>query len=141
MLDSEGRGHGVFSGSMFLFMGQDDSLEIFYYGAPFTSVEDTLEDQGKFSFELFQNYPNPFNQTTVIRYSLNTARPIHTTLRLYNVLGKEVRELVNARQNRGSWSIVWDGKDNCGKEVASGIYFYQLRARDYRDTKKLVLVK
>ena len=141
VLDSEGQGHAVFSGSLFEFGAQDDSLEMFYYGAPFTSVEDTLEDQGKFSFELFQNYPNPFNQTTVIRYSLNTTRPVHATLRLYNILGKEVRELVNTSQSTGSYSISWDGKNNEGKEVASGIYFYQLHAGDYKEIKKLVLVK
>jgi hypothetical protein len=141
VLDSEGQGHAVFEGSLFEFMAQDDSLEIYYYGAPFTSVEDTLEDQRKFRFELFQNYPNPFNANTVIHYCFNAARPTHTTLKIYNILGKEVRELVNTRQSSGNYVIIWDGKNNSGKEVTSGIYFYQLKAGNFTETKKLVLIK
>jgi len=141
VLDSEGQGHAVFSGCFFEFGAQDDSLEIFYYGVPFTSVEDTSEDQGNLSFRLFENYPNPFNQTTVIRYSLSTARPIHTSLRLYNVLGKEVRELVNATQSRGYHQVRWDGRNKDGKGVASGIYFYQLTTVNHKQTKRMVLLK
>jgi hypothetical protein len=141
VLDSKGKGHGAFTGSVFRFMGQDDSLEIFYYGAPLSAVEDTLEEQIKLSFKLFQNYPNPFNQNTVIRYSLDVARPVPTILKLYNILGKEVRELVNIKQSSGNYTVIWDGKDNSGKEVGSGIYFYQLRAGDPKETKKLVLIK
>jgi hypothetical protein len=141
VLDSEGGGHAVFAGCLFEFQAQDDSFEIFYYGAPFTLVEDTLEDQRRFRFELFQNYPNPFNQSTLIRYSLNGDRPTSTTLTIYNILGKEVRELVNTRQSSGNYTITWDGKDNNGKEVSSGIYLYQLQAGNYKQTRKLVLVR
>jgi hypothetical protein len=143
VLDSEGTGHSVFTGYVRQFLGHDDSLEIYYYGLPFTSVEDTLEEQRDFRSELFQNYPNPFNSVTSIRYTVASGknRPIHTTLKIYNILGKEVRELVNTSQSTGSYSISWDGKNNEGKEVASGIYFYQLQAGDYKETKKLVLMK
>jgi len=156
VLDSEGQGHAVFEGSLFEFMGVDDSLEIFYFGAPSTSVEDTLEEESKFRFQLFQNYPNPFNAVTNIQYTVGSgqSRLIHTTLKIYNILGKEVRELVNTRQSPGSYTIIWDGKDNEGKEVASGIYFYQLTVRqahrpeqsrgkagNYKENRKLVLIK
>ena len=141
VVDSQGGGNLVFTGSLFPYMGQDDSLEIFYYGPPLSSVEDTFEDHSKLKFELSQNYPNPFNSTTVISYSLNTIRPTHTTLKLYNILGEEVRELVDAIQGRGNYRVNWDGKDNQGKDVASGIYFYQLHASDYRETKRMVLIK
>jgi hypothetical protein len=158
VLDSEGQGHAAFEGSLFEFMAVNDSSEVFYYAAPFTSVEDTLEEQRKFSFQLFQNYPNPFNAVTRIQYAVGSPKdpsdrqspepygsgqshPIHTTLKIYNILGKEVRELVNTRQSSGNYVIIWDGKNNSGKEVTSGIYFYQLRAGDYKQTKKLVLIK
>ncbi|KPL04738.1 MAG: hypothetical protein AMJ73_03765 [candidate division Zixibacteria bacterium SM1_73] len=162
VLDSQGQGHAVFEGSLFEFMGVDDSLEIFYFGAPSTSVEDTLEEESKFRFQLFQNYPNPFNAVTKIQYTVGSpkdpsdrqSRLIHTTLKIYNILGKEVRELVNTRQSPGNYTIIWDGKDNNGKEVASGIYFYQLTVRqahppeqsrgkagNYKETRKLVLIK
>jgi len=143
VLDSEGQGHAVFEGSLFEFMGVDDSLEIFYFGAPSTSVEDTLEEESKFRFQLFQNYPNPFNAVTNIQYTVGSgqSRLIHTTLKIYNILGKEVRELVNTKRSSGNYTIIWDGKDNNGKEVASGIYFYQLRGGNYKETRKLVLIK
>jgi hypothetical protein len=143
VIDSEGRGHAVFSGSVYQFMAQSDSLEIYYYGPPFTWVEDTSEEQREFSFELLQNHPNPFNSVTSIQYTVSSRQnhPVHTTLKIYNILGKEVRELVNTNQSTGSYSISWDGKNNEGKEAASGIYFYQLRAGDYKETKKLVLMK
>jgi len=143
VLDSEGQGHAVFAGCLRQFMGQDDSLEIYYYGPPLTSVEYTSEEQRKFSFELFQNYPNPFNSVTSIQYTVTSRQslPTHTTLKIYNILGKEVRELVNTKHSSGNYIVTWDGKDNSAKEVASGIYFYQLRARDYKQTKKLILMK
>ena len=143
VLDSEARGHAVFAGYLRQFLAQDDSLEIYYYGAPFTSVEDTLAEQAKLSFELFQNYPNPFNSVTSIRYTVSSGhdRSIHTILKIYNILGKEVRQLVNKKQSSGNYQIIWDGKDNSRKEVASGIYFYQFRAGHFTETKKLVLIK
>jgi len=143
VLDSEGTGHAVFTGYLRQFLGQDDSLEIYHYGPPFTSVEDASEEQREFSFELLQNHPNPFNSVTTIQYTVSSRqnRPVRTTLKVYNILGKEVRELVNTNQSTGSYSISWDGKNNVGKEVASGMYFYQLLAGDSKQTKKLVLVK
>ncbi len=143
VIDSEGRGHAVFSGSLFGFMGQRDSFEIYYYGPPFTSVEETSEDQGIFSFELFQNHPNPFNSVTSIRYTVDSrqSQPISTNLKIYNILGKEVRELVNAKQYPGNYTITWYGRNNQGKEVASGIYFYRLATGDHKETKSLVLIK
>jgi hypothetical protein len=143
VLDSEGRGHGVFKGSLFWFMAQDDSLEIFYFRSPLSKVEDTSEEQGRFWFELFQNYPNPFNAVTRIQYRVGSSQnhPIHTTLKIYNILGEEVRELVNKSQNRGNYEVSWDGKNNSGKEVTSGIYLYQLEAGDYKEIRKLVLIK
>jgi hypothetical protein len=141
VLDSQGGGNLVFSGSLFPYMGQDDSLEIFYYGSPLSSVKDTFEDHSELIFELSQNYPNPFNSATVISYSLNSIQPTHTTLKLYNILGEEVRELVNIRQSKGNYRVSWDGKDNQGKEVASGIYFYQLHTYDFKETKRMILIK
>jgi hypothetical protein len=139
--DSDGKGHGAFAGSLSDFMAQADSQEIYYYGPPLSSVDDTSEDHRNFSFELSQNYPNPFNSTTIIKYSLNSVQPIHTTLRLYNILGEEVRELVNTRQGKGNYRVSWDGKDKAGKEVSSGIYFYQLRADNCTETKRVLLIK
>ncbi len=97
------------------------------------------------SYSLSQNYPNPFNAATVIRYSIpdrdREARPHRTTLRVYNILGQEVRTLVDKRQVPGCYSVSWDGRDSKGEKVSSGIYIYRLDARGYSSSKKMVLLK
>jgi len=98
------------------------------------------------TFELAQNYPNPFNPTTTIPFTVSGSQfmvhsPIHTTLVIYNILGQKVRTLVDEEKLPGNYSVIWDGKDYSGKEVASGIYFYQLKTKDFTDTKKMVLVR
>ncbi len=106
-------------------------------------------DYGKTSvpkaFELSQNYPNPFNPTTTIKYSLSSvgdgSENFPTTLKIYNVLGEAVRTLVDEPRSPGIYYEVWDGKDDQGKEVASGIYFYRLKAGKFSETKKMVLLK
>ena len=88
-----------------------------------------------------QNYPNPFNPTTVIRYSTYSARFTHTTLKVYNILGQKLRTLVDEPKGRGNHEVIWDGKDDKGKEVASGIYFYQLKVGEFTESKKMLLLK
>ena len=97
-------------------------------------------------YDLAQNYPNPFNPSTTIPFQagsrkLGAGRPSHTTLKIYNILGQLVRTLVDEEKVPGSYKIIWDGKDNLGKEVGSGIYFYQLRTEEYTATKKMVLLR
>jgi hypothetical protein len=91
------------------------------------------------SFLLFQNYPNPFNQGTKIRYAISEDGP--TTLKIYNLTGRLVRELVNETQSQGSHEIVWDGKDTRGQVVASGIYFYQLKSGRQATVRRMVLLQ
>jgi hypothetical protein len=141
VLDSEEGGHAVFAGCLSQFMGQDDSLEIFYYASPANSVEDETEELQTPNFELSQNYPNPFNQNTLIRYSLDVTRPVAVSLKIYNIVGEEVRELINTTQTRGNYQTYWDGKDNSRKEVASGIYFCRLRVAEGEKVTKMLLVK
>ncbi len=91
------------------------------------------------SYKLFQNYPNPFNPQTQMRYDL--PEPGHVKLYVYNVLGQRVRVLVDETQEAGHQSVIWDGKDEDGREVASGIYFYKIKTEGYQKTKKMVLLK
>ncbi len=90
-------------------------------------------------FELFQNYPNPFNPQTQIRYYLPEATRV--TLTIYNLLGQRVRILVEEYQNAGAKTVLWDGKDDHLKDVASGVYFYRLKTGEFRQTRKMVLIK
>ncbi len=88
-------------------------------------------------FALLQNHPNPFNPTTTIRYSL--ARPHLVLIEVYNVLGQLVSTLENSEQGAGVYETTWDGKNTNGQEVASGVYFYRLKAGDFVQTRKMVL--
>jgi hypothetical protein len=91
------------------------------------------------SFELFQNYPNPFNPQTQIRYDLPVSGNVRLTI--YNVLGQKVKVLVDEIQDAGYKSVIWDGKDIDGRDVASGIYFYKIEAQSFEKTKKMILLK
>jgi hypothetical protein len=136
VMDSEGQGHGVFIG---LEPGASwDSSGIYYLGAT-TGVGDEGDQNKRLSFHLFQNYPNPFNTSTVINYELK--EDCHVKLNIYNLLGRKVRTLENGERSKGPHSIIWDGKDNSGKGVASGIYFYVLRAGERRKEQKMLLMK
>ena len=67
--------------------------------------------------------------------------PIHITLTIYNMLGQKVRTLVNESKEPGTYEVIWDGKDKRGDKVASGVYFYKLKAGDFSQTRKMVLMK
>ncbi|MCK4427194.1 MAG: T9SS type A sorting domain-containing protein, partial [candidate division Zixibacteria bacterium] len=112
-----------------------------------TAVEDEEEipDLPE-KFALYQNYPNPFNPSTKIPFTVFGSQftvhsPIHTSLKIYNILGQKVRTLVDEEKLPGIYQAIWDGKDDEGKDVASGIYFYQLTVRDQILTKKMLLLR
>jgi hypothetical protein len=88
---------------------------------------------------LYQNYPNPFNPTTNINYRL--AKNSYVTLKVYNVLGKEITTLVNGFQNAGEHKVQFPGSQNVIGQLQSGIYFYKLQTESFTDVKKMVLVK
>ena len=97
-------------------------------------------------FSLAQNYPNPFNPSTTIRYELPAISSV--TIKIYNILGQEVRTLVNQVQTAGQRSAIWDSKNNFGRVVSSGVYFYRIgatavsgRAGTFSLTKKMVLIR
>jgi hypothetical protein len=85
-------------------------------------------------FHLEQNYPNPFNPTTVISYQLSASSDVN--LMVYDVLGREVAVLVNERKTAGSYSVTFNARG-----LASGVYFYRLRADDFVETKRLILIR
>jgi len=88
---------------------------------------------------LSQNYPNPFNPETSINYELQTDGIV--TITIFNSLGQQVRVLFNGNQRAGEYSIVWDGGNDEGQRVASGLYFYQLSVNNYTSSKKMVLLR
>jgi len=90
-------------------------------------------------FSLSQNRPNPFNPTTSIQYSLPTRS--HVVLDIYNLLGQRVTTLVDETKEAGIHQVIWNGKGSKGNTVTSGVYFYRIKADNYSEVKKMVLMK
>jgi flagellar hook assembly protein FlgD len=91
------------------------------------------------AFSLSQNYPNPFNSQTVIKYALFEG--CYVKLTVYNMLGQKVKTLVNEYQNAGFRVVDWNGRNEEGYEVASGLYLYRFETPNYSDTKKMILLR
>jgi hypothetical protein len=110
----------------------------------YTDVFDSEEEHTNVpkSIKLFQNYPNPFNPATSIQFIVNSGKsPLHTSLKIYNVRGQLVKTLVDEDKTGGNYAILWDGRDESGKTVSSGIYFYKLTVGSSSEVKKMVLLK
>ena len=91
------------------------------------------------TFSLHQNYPNPFNPITSLRYDLPEQTLV--TLTIYDLIGREVTQLVNTTQEAGYRSVQWNATDMQGKPVSAGVYLYQIRSGEFVQTKKMVLLK
>lgn len=91
------------------------------------------------AYGLSQNWPNPFNPTT--SFSLSTPNPGELKVSVFNILGQQVKELADGYREAGKYDFIWDGTDNNGSKVASGVYFYRAKINDFFETKKMVLTK
>jgi len=91
------------------------------------------------TFALEQNYPNPFNPETQIQYQL--PKDSDVTLRIFNMMGQKVRTLVNETKQAGSYTIKWDGRNNSGQKVATGVYIYLIKAGSFTQSKRMTLIK
>ena len=90
-------------------------------------------------FELYQNYPNPFNSTTTIEYDLKQSS--HVEIVIYDILGRKIIQLANHDETPGKKSIYWNGNDNSGNLVSTGVYIYNLKLDDVSFTKKMLMIK
>ncbi|RMD91601.1 MAG: T9SS C-terminal target domain-containing protein [Calditrichaeota bacterium] len=117
---------------------QIDNNGRFLYSGVVTAVVSLPE-----TFTLHQNFPNPFNPSTVIKYELPAtfSDQNRVVLKIYNLLGNEVRTLVDEQQAPGFYEITWDGKDNLGRRVSSGVYIYQLKAGKFVATRKMLMIQ
>ncbi|HUU26325.1 MAG TPA: FlgD immunoglobulin-like domain containing protein [archaeon] len=93
------------------------------------------------AFSLSQNSPNPFNPATTISYSVPEGNSVHVILEVFDLRGQIVRTLVDETRNAGTYTVFWDGTDNQGRKVASGVFFYRMRAGSFVQTRKMVLLK
>jgi len=104
--------------------------------------EEGLDAEGSIipkNFVLSQNLPNPFNPETQISYDLPSACQVK--LCIYNLLGQKARTLLDEYQSAGHKIVNWDGKDDRGNGLASGVYFYRIQAGDFTDAKKMIMIK
>ena len=109
-----------------------------------TPINDSESSELPTSFDIDQNYPNPFNPNTEIAFELPATA--HVTLRIYNLLGQEVRMMLNGIQEAGYRTIEWDGTNNFGVNVTSGIYIYHFTANSadgeqFHKTMKMTLLR
>jgi hypothetical protein len=133
------------------FIPYEDSITI----SLVADVDDEDTESGMHSFRLLQNFPNPFNPSTSIQYSIGSRQTkaadggprtaddlyAYTTLKIYDILGRKVRTLVDEPKKAASHQVIWDGKDEEARDVSSGIYFYVLQTDTFRETKKMTLLK
>ncbi len=90
-------------------------------------------------YALYQNYPNPFNPTTSIRFDIPQSSWV--LLRVYDVLGREVRTLTEGNYETGAHSLQWDGTNSLGQTMPTGVYLYQLSSGDYKSSRRMLLLK
>jgi len=106
-------------------------------------VEEKVDaEQGnvvQFKSELKSNYPNPFNPVTTIEFTTKSTG--HVLIEVYNILGQKIKTLTDAEFTEGNHSVVWNGDDNAGKAVSSGVYFYKMSTSEYSSIKKMVMMK
>ncbi|MBC8185694.1 T9SS type A sorting domain-containing protein [candidate division KSB1 bacterium] len=116
------------------------------FGGPYgnwlvSGVSEKQERRFPDVFVLSQNYPNPFNSKTIIQYQLKNIEKQLVNLTIYNIQGKEVITLVKKMQSAGFYSDIWDGKDNSGNEMNSGVYLGVLKINQVRHVIKMLLGK
>jgi hypothetical protein len=90
-------------------------------------------------YQLSQNYPNPFNAVTQLSFALPTDGKV--SLKIYNIMGQLVKNLVDQNMQAGFHTVTWDGTNNSGSQVSTGVYFYSIKAGDYSVTKKMTMLK
>ena len=126
-------------------VASDGGMDTYASNGPFLLTIDasavTVDNEAVLpeSFALHANYPNPFNPSTTISYDLPEQAQV--TLGIYDLLGKQIKTLVNQSQDAGKRIAVWDGTDDLGRPVSAGVYLYQIQAGEFSQTRKMLLLK
>ena len=109
-----------------------------WFGIDLSITDESIFDIPE-QFLLHQNYPNPFNPTTTIAFTIPKNSQVY--LGIYDITGKLIKTLIDAPIEAGYHTVVWDGTDDNGRSVSSGVYFYKLKSKGYEETKKMLLLK
>lgn len=125
-------------GGNFTMAGNKPSDHFGIWHTVLTSIDENIPKLPR-DYVLSQNYPNPFNPTTEIRFALPRAEKVSLTI--YNALGQQVKALVSEYRQPGHHTVTWDAANDAGQKVGSGMYFYVLKAGEFRAVKKMILLK
>ncbi|MCD6165493.1 T9SS type A sorting domain-containing protein, partial [bacterium] len=117
----------------------DGGISVYREGGVILNIKNQSTSYLPSSFKLYQNYPNPFNAFTTINFQIPKSSKV--TIKIYDILGREVRTLVDYFYSAGNHSTTWDGLDNLGHKVSSGVYFYCMESIDFKEVKKALLLK
>ena len=123
-------------------MDKDNFVVSSNYNTPNTFIIGTLSTDEELipdEFALHQNFPNPFNPTTSIQFDLPSQEKVNIVI--FDVMGRNIRTLMNENLNAGYHNIQWDAKNDLGESVSAGMYIYILNAGEHRSVKKMVLLK
>ncbi|MBT8399797.1 MAG: T9SS type A sorting domain-containing protein [Rhodothermia bacterium] len=121
------------------YFGSSESKTVYVNGESGNVIVGTEGSELPIALSLDQNYPNPFNPTTTIAYDLPSAGGV--TIRIFDALGRQVRLLVDRNHTAGSYTVVWDGRDDAGASVSSGIYIYKIEAGQESATRSMILLR
>ncbi|MGE5398833.1 MAG: M4 family metallopeptidase, partial [Ignavibacteriales bacterium] len=127
------------SGTWYNLTGSDNYTVFIRATIKSTTTDVEIDPKVPDKFALMQNYPNPFNPSTTIKYSLPASTDVEIIV--YDAAGRQVAELVNNAQNPGTYTVTWNGKNDKGAPVSSGIYFYRFKAGSFVQTNKMILLK
>jgi hypothetical protein len=116
-----------------------DTLDEFTLNGTMTAVEPDTGNPSPREFALYGAYPNPFNPSTTISFMIPEAS--HVDLSIYTAVGRKVRTLVRGKLDAGRFGYAWDGRNNAGRRLSSGLYFYRLRSGDKTLSKKILLLR
>lgn len=123
-----------------IFTGEEGGItKLFIVGfqGSFSIIENNISIPEEISVK--QNYPNPFNPTTTIEYQIQKSDFV--TIKVFNSIGQLVNTLVNESKQSGEYSVIFNGRNESGQTVASGVYYYQLQVGDFVSSKKMILLK
>ena len=132
---------GLKAGEKISFVYDSDTLASHVQFNPM-SFHDVSLDYDTFlptTFALYQNHPNPFNPITTIRYDLPEDGPV--SIIIYDLMGREIKTLVKQVSAPGRYSVNWNGRNQWGKQIASGMYFYRMETPKFQSVKKLIFLK
>ncbi|NIA30773.1 MAG: DUF3160 domain-containing protein [Actinobacteria bacterium] len=134
---------GKSQGKVYVDISQSTGLESISYRASFDLHEGTKvtteRSNSPSKFRLYQNWPNPFNPVTAIGFELPTSE--HVCLEIFNINGRFIKEIVNSSLSAGSYTFFWNGKNELGRQMSSGIYYCRLQAGKYVNVKRMVLLR